>query len=226
MITADNSFSTELEFFYFLDMRLNADDFMYRHAVIEAGAVNPFIIKFLNAGKGGTLEEIKNALDGYIDMLGLTGSENGYYSVEELTDAYNILAASDTQTQKKAQQALILATSLINPFEFIGTPSSPAQALQWPRSSAIDRNGSPIANNEIPSDIKAATNELAFFLLKQDITDPEKANHLYLLTSEKVGESAKSFDTKLPTKKLPDTVLNYMRPFLVEKSDYSSCLTF
>lgn len=221
MLSPDNSYSTELEFFHSLDRRLNADDFVYRSAIIEAGATEPLIIKFLNIGKGGTLLEIQAELDAYIAATNPTYE----YSLDELTNAYNILSASETQTQVKAQQALILATSLIDSFEFIGAPTSPQQPLQWPRMSVTNRNGSTVANDVIPADIKTATNELAFFLLKHDVTDPEKYNHLYLLTTERIGEVSQSLTTK-PAKKLPDNVLNYMRPFLVEKSDYTAALIF
>lgn len=222
MPSPDNSYSTELEFFHSLDRRLNADDFVYRSAIIEAGATEPLIIKFLNMGKGGTLLEIQAELDAYIAATNPTYE----YSLDELTNAYNILSASETQTQIKAQQALILATSLIDSFEFVGAPTSSQQPLQWPRMSIVNRNGSTIPDYQIPSGIKQANNELAFYLLQFDLTSPAKENHLELLTSSKIGESTESYAANTNNKKLPDQVLNYMRPFLVEKSDYTAALIF
>ncbi len=222
VIVGENSFSSELEFFYYLDTRLNAEDFRYREAILETGATDdPLLVKFLNMGKGGTLAEIKSELDAFISP---PNPPFQTYSLEELTTAYNKLSAKETSIQAKAAQALILATTLIDSFDFISKPVNPTQPLQFPRQSITDRNGLLIANDLIPHGIKTATNELAYVLLQDDITDYSVYQGKYLMTSERVGESSKSCKT-MPVKKLPDNVLNLIRPYLLNKSDFSSPLT-
>ncbi len=117
------------------------------------------------------------------------------------------------------QRAVLLATKIIDQFNFIGTVADVNQPLQWPRINAVNRNGQPIASNVIPGGIKDATCELAYFLLTHDITDPLQARYVFDLTSERIGESQTSF--KAHGGKLPEFVLTLLKPYLVEQSRHS-----
>jgi len=206
-----NSFVTESELYNHLSTRLNGDSFTYQAAVFEAGITDQATAQTFNDMRGATLAEIEAALT----AAGIV------YNAATLAQAYNSLTASKTAIQAKNAQALILATQLIDQFNFIGLPTDTAQALQWPRAGAIDRNGQPIPANSIPTGIKTATAELAYFLLQHDTTDPAQYHHIFLLTSYRVGESQSSYG-KRANKKLPDNVMDLLKPFLLEKSGFSS----
>lgn len=204
-----NSFITEAEFYSHLSTRLNADEFTYLAAVYEAGATWPEVAHVFNDMRGLSLVEIEAAL------------VDSQITPEQIAQIYNLLSSSKTTVQTKNAQALILATELINQFEFIGKPTDTAQLLQWPRIGAIDRNRQAIPETTIPAGIKKATAELALILLRYDITDPQQHHHLFLLTSERVGEAQSSYG-KAAVKKLPDVVMDTLKPYLLEKSAFSA----
>lgn len=51
---------------------------------------------------------------------------------------------------------------------FAGTPTSAAQATQWPRKNAVDVYGNPIDENTVPVAIEHATYEAAYFASQND----------------------------------------------------------
>lgn len=211
--TGVNSFTTESEFYSHLATRLNGDDFTYLSAVLATGINDPAIAKVFDDMRGASLADIKTALT----------TANIAYIDSVLDDAFALLTSGGTKIQAKNAQALILATQLIDPFDFIGQPTETTQPLQWPRVGAVERNGQSIPADSIPNGIKTATAELAFFLLKHDITDPRQHHHLFLLTSERIGEVQNSYSKRI-NKKLPDNVMDLLKPFLLEKSAFSSTL--
>ena len=111
-----------------------------------------------------------------------TGSQsataNAYATVAN-GDTYHAghLYGSTWQQQPDAQKekALIFATRLLDEnYRWNGTKATDAQALQWPRAGTLDRGGYAIDSNEIPTDLKNATAELARLLLANDLTaDPD-----------------------------------------------------
>jgi len=208
-----NSFTPETELYSYLDTRLNGDEFAYLAAVYEAGNTSLEIVQIFNDMRGKTFSEI----EAHIIAASLD------YDAAAIEEIYNTLTAGKTSIQIKNAKALILATHLIDQFEFIGRPTDTTQTLQWPRIGAIDRNGEVIPDDTIPTGIKTAANELAFFLLRNDITDPQQHNHVFLLTSYRVGESQSTF-SKREDKKLPDNVMDLLKPFLLSKSGFSSAL--
>lgn len=209
----ENSFITEAELFSHLKTRLNGDEFNYLAAVYAAGVIGVDIAAIMDDMKGETLVTIEIALT----AAGID------YNATELERSFNILAAGKTSVQIKNQQALVLATQLIDQFDFIGLPTNTTQPLQWPRRGVIGRNGQSIPQDNIPAGIKTATAELAYFLLKNDTTDPRQYHHIYLLTSYSIGDTQSSF-SKRANKKLPDNVMDLLKPYLLEKSGFSSAL--
>lgn len=208
-----NSFVTESELYSHLSTRLNGDSFSYLAAVFEAGVTDQATAQIFNDMRGATFAEVEAALS----AAGIIYD----YDAPALAKAHDTLTAGKTAIQIKNAQALILATQLIDQFDFIGLPTDTAQALQWPRVGAVDRNRQPIPDNSIPAGIKTATAELAYFLLQHDTTDPAQYHHIFLLTSYRVGESQSSYG-KRANKKLPDNVMDLLKPFLLEKSGFSS----
>lgn len=214
MITAGtNSFASEADLYSYLSTRLNGDEFTYQAAVIEAGIIDPAIVQIVVSMQGATFATIEEVLV----------NSTITYDAATVEEACNLLTAGKTSIQIKNTQALMLATQLIDQFDFIGQPTDTAQALQWPRTGAVCRNGQPIPNNSIPAGIKTATVELAYFLLKYDVTDPRLYHHIFLLTSERIGETQSSYGKRV-NKKLPENVMDLLKPFLLEKSAFSSPL--
>jgi Putative DnaT-like ssDNA binding protein len=68
-------------------------------------------------------------------------------------------------------RALIMATRLLDQtYDWYGSASSQTQALLWPRSAVGGRNGSLLANDTIPADIRDGTIEQARLLIISDRT--------------------------------------------------------
>jgi len=147
---------------------------------------------------------------------------NSYVSAQELLDYFAVRLNADTYTDNaKNWKATILATTLIDQLEFIGTPSDIAQPLQWPRSGIVNRNGQAMANDSIVGKVKDATCEFAFFLLRYDITDPVQFRQLYKLNSQTVGSSKNTYKN-VAVGKLPDFVMELLNPYLLDKSKFST----
>jgi len=212
MLTSTNSYLTEQELFSHIDTRLNAEEFAYINAVLEVIGDDINVARLFDKHRSDPFSVIETAL-----------ADAGYTDPTLFTEAFNALQAGETQTQKHNQQAAILATRLIDELTFSGSVTSATQSLQWPRTGCIDRNGTPIAQTEVPQAIKTATAELALFLLRNDITDESKKHHLFALTSERVGETQATY-SKRQTKRLPDVVMDTLKPFLAEQSTNSTPL--
>lgn len=74
-------------------------------------------------------------------------------------------------TTDDRENAIIWATMLIDiSFDFYGNKRTLEQALRFPRSGLVDRDGNFIDYDTIPVDVKKATAELAFYLSQQDPT--------------------------------------------------------
>ena len=123
---------------------------------------------------------------------------NSYVTVEDATDylsanihaspAWVALTLSDQQAlliwatryldSRATWNGIPTSDFLANPtsFNVVGTwavfPSPgdipPQQALRWPRAGARDCDGVPIASNTIPRQLKAATAEMARYLIATD----------------------------------------------------------
>jgi hypothetical protein len=96
------------------------------------------------------------------------------YINEADADAYFLARANSTwagasTTAKEA--GLIRATSYLDAHyagQWVGAVADSSQALAWPRSGAIDRNGNSIDSADIPDQIEDATCELAVRALGVD----------------------------------------------------------
>lgn len=93
---------------------------------------------------------------------------NSYVTTDE-ADTYfedRLFSSAWASNPNDQEPALIMATRLIDArVAFTGAVASGTQALAWPRSGMFTRHGVAIPLDEIPSDLKAATLELALFLL-------------------------------------------------------------
>lgn len=102
-------------------------------------------------------------------------TSNSYVTVEEADTyllQYRLYAtewADAAGGDEDREAALRWATVLIDSyFNFDGTINTKEQALRWPRYGAFDSDNRLIEQTLIPRDIKNATSELAYELLKRD----------------------------------------------------------
>lgn len=102
-------------------------------------------------------------------------TSNSYVTLEEATSyltEYRLYATEWTEAaggDLDREAALRWATVLIDSyFNFSGTINTKEQALRWPRYGAFDSDNRLIEQTLIPQDIKNATAELAYELLKRD----------------------------------------------------------
>ena len=69
------------------------------------------------------------------------------------------------------ERALLFAAKLMDAMiEWAGWPITTTQAMLWPRSGLYHRNGTYVASDEIPAELKNAQAELAAHLLRQKET--------------------------------------------------------
>lgn len=108
------------------------------------------------------------------DGTGLTNS-NSYVTLQEAEDYLSIKSASAFEiwdAEIDQENFLMLATRLLDQrANFQGSKTVQASALRWPRTGVSDRDGISLAYDEVPPAIKAATIEIAYHLLSQNV-DP------------------------------------------------------
>lgn len=100
-----------------------------------------------------------------------------------------------------------------------GAPVDSVQALAWPRTGMLSRNGFALASDAIPKELKDATAELAIQLALADRTLDNKAA-VQGIASASAGPVSVSFrDGALITKLLPDIVA-FMIPYTWYSEEY------
>lgn len=95
-----------------------------------------------------------------------------------------------------------------------GAPADAVQALAWPRTGMLNRNGFAILSTAIPQELKDAVAELAGALATRDLTADNK-NALQGITSAKAGSVSVSFGDMAKiviTKMIPDSVMFMLVP--------------
>jgi hypothetical protein len=97
------------------------------------------------------------------------------YCTEAQADTYHgdRLHSSDWTgaTSPNQQKALKWATRLLDErVEWDGAIAATAQALRWPRSGLVDRDGRVVASDSIPVFLRNATAEFAQRLVETDLT--------------------------------------------------------
>lgn len=122
------------------------------------------------------------------------------------------------------EAALRMATATISRERFAGRIANQNQALAWPRTGVTDPEGRPVPTNAIPAAIAHATAELALFLLRYDITDDRIRRGVFNVRSERIGESAATFDASGSGDTLPALVRDMIAPYQAVASTHSARL--
>jgi hypothetical protein len=138
------------------------------------------------------------------------GSANAYCTLTE-ADTYHAshpyASVWDAATDDQQNRAIVTATRLLDEhIAWIGWVASSTQALLWPRSGGIYRNGYGIPSTVIPADLKRATAELARQLLAGDRT-ADSDIETQGITALSAGSVSLTFDAaRVQVKVLPDAV--------------------
>ena len=144
-----------------------------------------------------------------------SASANSYCTVEEATAYHAARLSSPEWTAASADNkavAVIMATRVLDQqFLWAEYQSTKEQALRWPRTGILDASELAfVPSDSIPSELKNATAELAWSLLKGDRTldSDVEAQGLKSLTA---GPVSLTFKDNVSAKVLPDSVF-YMLP--------------
>lgn len=129
---------------------------------------------------------------------------NSYVTLDE-AEAYfetrpNSTAWTSSTDDDKKEASLIMATRLLDArVEWTGLAAGATQALCWPRSGMLNRNGFAISSATLPRELKDAVCELALSLMSDDVSleSEAAAQGLTALTAGPVSLSFKeSFETR------------------------------
>lgn len=154
-------------------------------------------------------------------------SANAYLTLAEAnayheTKLHNPEWAAADDDDKEA--AIIWATRLLDSrVSFVGykydpenrqyTPGTryPVQALEWPRADAHDNNGFWVDFRIVPREVKNATAELAWLLIKEDRTAARSDPSISGLKSVKIGPLSLGIDPKDRKIDIPESVIGLLK---------------
>lgn len=162
-----------------------------------------------NANSYVTLAE---ASDYFASRAPVAGWENAVDQSALLIQATRVIdAAFSGARQWVPPQGSNLGYYRVLP-RWTGAPASETQALAWPRTGMLSRNGFPLASNVIPIDLKNAVCELAGALGTQDTT-VDNTVAVQGITSISAGSVSIGFASGIATTKMmPDAVMLYLVP--------------
>lgn len=143
---------------------------------------------------------------------GVAGA-NAYCTVafaDDYHDAHLYAATWTAAGDLQRQRALAMASRLLDEHvEWHGTKYDEDNPLSWPRYGARDRDGYVIDNDEIPTDLKRATAELARHLLGEDLTVEDDTKGFKELAAGSLRMVIDKAD-RIPV--IPDAVYRIIRP--------------
>jgi hypothetical protein len=139
---------------------------------------------------------------------------NSYATVAEADAYYEARPFSSSwqeMTTLEKTVSLVYATRLLDEqSDWFGTRSTTIQALRWPRSGALDRDGETLEATELPVDIKRATMELAQWVKMADRTaEPDTAGYGAIT----VGPLSVTIDRSDRKAVLPAIVATMLAPY-------------
>lgn len=100
-----------------------------------------------------------------------SSTTNSYISVEEANDYFGGRFGADKwgeYTTIQKQQLLVTATKKLDTCVYGGVKSKAIQALAWPRRSVIDIDGYVLSDVIIPTKLKEATCEMAYWIWTEE----------------------------------------------------------
>lgn len=137
---------------------------------------------------------------------------NTYVTLEDATvylvDGRLYSEAWTGATPTNQERALIQATRLLDEwFDWYGIVRTREQALRWPRSGVLDREGYNLDYDTIPVDVANATADLALELLKRDRSaEPELIGQGF--RQARVGPLSVTVDDNARVEQIPRLVFS------------------
>jgi hypothetical protein len=108
------------------------------------------------------------------DATAGSATANSYATVAEADAYFELRLYGDPWTDASAaekQQALVLATTLVDTLPWTGVRTSATQALDWYRQGMLKQDGTALSELVIPAELKTTVFELALYLLRHG-SDP------------------------------------------------------
>ena len=105
------------------------------------------------------------------DSTPASSTSNSYLSVTEADDYFAGRFGADkwsTFTNTQKQQLLVTSTKQLDTASFNGRKSKVIQSLQWPRQALVDLDGNALDDTVIPSKLKEATCEMAYWIWTEE----------------------------------------------------------
>lgn len=95
------------------------------------------------------------------DVYGSLSAADAYFAAALHATSWAAVLDDDDQRAK----SLVTATRMLDRARWVGTKTSPSQALEWPRTGVTDRYGVPLSDSAVPVSIENGCYELANLLL-------------------------------------------------------------
>ncbi len=114
-------------------------------------------------------------------------------------------AAWTTASGANRDRALVSATRMLDRNNWIGQRTVGAQALEFPRTDLVDKDGNAVSDATVPVLVEEANYELALAILK-DASTQDKATTGSNVKGVKAGSAAVQFFRPTSGTKLPTTV--------------------
>jgi len=146
---------------------------------------------------------------------------NSYVTVNE-ADAYfedrTFVSAWDAFTDKAS--ALVTASQMLDWYvKYVGYKATSAQGMQWPRTEAYYTDGTEIADDVIPPEIKKAVYELTLSSLESDRTaDDDMAGISYAKVGNLAVKATKGDYSSTAREAIPQKVWKILSELIISNS--------
>lgn len=114
----------------------------------------------------------------------------------------------NTASDSDRENALRMATTLLDSLDYHGQRTSPTQPLAWPRACVLGYDGIPVSSATVPTAIQSACAEWAIYLLAHD-----PAQTVPVVTRKQLGDLTLELAATVPDR-LPPLVRHFLTPFL------------
>lgn len=148
------------------------------------------------------------------DGSGVTGG-NSYVTLVEANEYIEANAFAYTSwsalTDDERNALLVWATRYVEArVDWEGYKVYPANVLSWPREGVIDHEGNAVDNDVVPYRVKAATIEMARFLIDNDRSAPGAREGISRIKADVIELE---FDPDFKQMTIPDDVIALLRGY-------------
>jgi hypothetical protein len=149
---------------------------------------------------------------------------DSYVTVAE-ADAYHLASIHGANwtaaVNLTKEQALLTATRMLERQEWVGTKTSPVQALDWPRTGVTYPDGTPVPSATVPQFIKDAECELALALINDQSVqiNEDTSNNIRRL---KAGSAEIEYFRPTSGSRFPTIVAELVNFYLASAAGFSA----